>query len=99
MPAGSSAVTLPFGPSTSTELPLTVYFTPFGIGIGFLPIRDMFEILCGLRVPQPKLSSTAAWALWPIVLFQLGAGEPRRALPLTYQRMREARPLDAASVR
>jgi hypothetical protein len=37
------ALTLPLGPSTSTVLPsaLTVYLTPAGMGIGFLPIRDI----------------------------------------------------------
>src|ERR1700758_3538724 len=43
MPPGSRAVTLPLGPSTRTVLPLTVYLTPVGSGIGFLPIRDMMN--------------------------------------------------------
>src|ERR1700678_4504478 len=41
IPVGSMAVSLPFGPSTSTVLPCTVYFTVAGSGIGFLPIRDI----------------------------------------------------------
>src|ERR1700733_4824296 len=43
MPPGSMAETLPLGPSTRTVLPfsLTVYLTPAGRAIGFLPIRDM----------------------------------------------------------
>src|SRR5580692_3602423 len=45
MPPGSIAVTLPLGPSTRTVLPfsLTVYLTPVGRAIGFLPIRDMMN--------------------------------------------------------
>jgi hypothetical protein len=31
-------------------LPLTVYLTPAGMGIGFLPIRDIADSFCGLRV-------------------------------------------------
>src|SRR5438105_7629393 len=45
MPPGSMALTLPLGPSTRTVLPfsLTVYLTPAGRAIGFLPIRDMMN--------------------------------------------------------
>src|SRR5271163_2038938 len=50
MPGAINAETLPLGPSTSTVLPSTVYFTPAGNGIGFLPIRDIAYSLCGLRV-------------------------------------------------
>src|SRR5271154_5555515 len=53
MPPGSMAVTLPFGPSTRTVAPssATVYLTPAGRAIGFLPIRDMVrDPLRGLRV-------------------------------------------------
>jgi len=55
MPPGSMAETLPFGPSTRTVAPsaLTVYLTPAGRAIGFLPIRDIVrDPLRGLRVPQ-----------------------------------------------
>src|SRR6202167_3328880 len=45
MPVGSKAVSLPLGPSTSTVLPCTVYFTVAGSGIGFLPIRDICFLL------------------------------------------------------
>src|SRR5271170_3461111 len=52
MPPGSIAVTLPLGPSTRTVLPfsLTVYLTPTGRAIGFLPIRDITNPFSGLRV-------------------------------------------------
>src|SRR3954454_327441 len=50
MPAGSKAETLPLGPSTRTVLPLTVYLTPVGTGIGFLPIRD-------ISIPFQRLAS------------------------------------------
>src|ERR1700733_5371776 len=51
MPAGTMAVNLPLGPSTSTLLPCILYFTVVGNGIGFLPIRDiLFSTLHGLRV-------------------------------------------------
>src|ERR1035441_6488220 len=52
MPGAINAVTLPLGPSTSTVLPSTVYFTLAGNGIGFLPIRDIAYSLFGLRVPD-----------------------------------------------
>src|SRR5580693_3734258 len=52
MPVGSRALTLPLGPSTRTVLPfsLTVYLTPAGRAIGFLPIRDITNPFSGLRV-------------------------------------------------
>src|SRR5580698_5297134 len=54
MPPGSMADTLPLGPSTRTVLPfsLTVYLTPAGRAIGFLPIRDMMNpfMACESRI-------------------------------------------------
>src|ERR1700679_3250685 len=50
IPAGIKAFTLPLGPSTTTMLLCTVYFTPLGSVMGFLPIRDITSILHGLRV-------------------------------------------------
>src|SRR5450759_685981 len=41
MPGGNACRSLPFGPWTSTASPVTLIVTPFGIGIGFFPIRDM----------------------------------------------------------
>src|SRR5688500_2782789 len=41
MPGGTACRILPFGPWTSTASPAIFTVTPFGIGIGFLPIRDM----------------------------------------------------------
>src|SRR3974390_2524488 len=41
MPSATSVDTLPFGPSTRTVLPSTLYFTPEGSVIGFFPIRDI----------------------------------------------------------
>src|SRR5882757_7673988 len=61
MPPGSMAVTLPLGPSTRTVLPLTVYLTPAGSGIGFLPIRDMMNpfVACELRAAFAGRSTAA----------------------------------------
>src|SRR3954447_13306259 len=42
MPLGNGCRILPFGPCTSTSPSATLTVTPFGIVIGFLPIRDMF---------------------------------------------------------
>src|ERR1700733_5336827 len=55
------ALTLPLGPSTRTVLPfsLTVYLTPAGKAIGFLPIRDMM-------VPFMACESRAAFAVVPL---------------------------------
>src|SRR5262245_20333390 len=41
MPGGSAWRSLPFGPCTSTAPSDTCTLTPAGIGMGFLPIRDM----------------------------------------------------------
>src|SRR5688572_5965308 len=41
MPGGSACRIFPFGPCTSTASPETFTVTPFGIGMGFLPIRDI----------------------------------------------------------
>src|SRR3984957_16188308 len=65
MPPGSIAVTLPLGPSTRTVLPfsLTVYLTPAGMGIGFLPIRDIKIPFC-LRVPRTASADSFHCSLW-----------------------------------
>src|SRR5262245_50502517 len=41
MPLGYACFSLPFGPWTSTAPSSTLTVTPFGIVIGFFPIRDM----------------------------------------------------------
>jgi hypothetical protein len=41
MPDGRDVSSLPFGPWTITELPSILTVTPFGIAIGFFPIRDI----------------------------------------------------------
>src|ERR1700723_2604226 len=45
IPSATSAETLPLGPSTRTVLPSTLYLTPAGSGISFLPRRDIDSIL------------------------------------------------------
>src|ERR1700740_2216741 len=63
MPLATSAETLPLGPSTRTVLPSTLYLTPEGNGITFLPIRDIESILCWLASPEEQqmpFRSTAA---------------------------------------
>src|SRR5262249_3168479 len=39
--SGTTWESWPLGPSTRTVFPSTATFTPWGTGIGFLPIRDM----------------------------------------------------------
>src|SRR5580698_6592165 len=56
MPSATSADTLPFGPSTRTVLPSTLYFTPEGSGITFFPIRDIECIPYWLASPEKQLS-------------------------------------------
>src|SRR5271154_912686 len=80
MPAGITCSTLPLGPSTTTVLPLTVYFTPVGSGIGFFPIRDILQSFYGLRVPtcivplqpeqafRPTTNSHSMPTAWPILI-------------------------------
>src|SRR5215831_5805070 len=41
MPGGNAWLILPFGPCTSTPPSTTFTVTPFGIVMGFLPIRDI----------------------------------------------------------
>src|ERR1019366_2174077 len=45
MPSAINAETLPLGPSTRTVFPSTLYLTPEGSGITFLPMRDIESIL------------------------------------------------------
>ena len=45
-PAAAAAAACPSGPWTSTAPGLTSILTPFGIAIGFLPIRDMLVAHC-----------------------------------------------------
>ena len=47
MPGGTTWRSLPFGPWTSTASAAIFTVTPFGIGIGFFPIRDMLILLIG----------------------------------------------------
>src|SRR5271168_610435 len=42
---GTSTLSLPFGPCTSTLPPVELIFTPAGTGIGLRPIRDICPIL------------------------------------------------------
>src|SRR5678815_4139799 len=56
MPGGTYWFSLPLGPCTSTP-PGTVFtVTPFGIGIGFFPMRDMFSSCCCCRSPLPDVA-------------------------------------------
>src|SRR5689334_6897557 len=45
IPGGTGWRSVPFGPFTSTAPPSILTLTPLGIGIGFLPIRDIFSYL------------------------------------------------------
>src|SRR5262249_21377071 len=47
--AGTGWLSLPFGPSARTVPSATWTFTPWGIGTGFLPIRDMSGSLPDVR--------------------------------------------------
>ena len=58
MPGGSACRSLPFGPCTSTASAAIFTVTPFGSGIGFLPIRDMVLTLTEARLYQ-TLQSTS----------------------------------------
>src|ERR1051326_7516892 len=44
MPAGSGVSSLPLGPWTEIRLPWMLTFTPWGIAIGFFPIRDICSL-------------------------------------------------------
>src|ERR1017187_5424029 len=92
IPPGSMAVTLPLGPSTSTVLPpsLTVYLTPTGSGIGFLPIRDIRESLCWLASRgdnqlSPFHCSPAIFHALQLKLLQIRRRRQKPTHPLAYQ--------------
>src|SRR5208337_441202 len=52
MPDGRDVSSLPFGPWTITVLPSILTVTPFGIAIGFFPIRDIGQL--SAFSPQPS---------------------------------------------
>ena len=58
-PGGSGCFICPLGPFTSTAAPSTLMVTPFGIVIGFFPIRDMgltvspYQTLQRISPPTP----------------------------------------------
>src|SRR5437763_16372850 len=54
MLSGASCSSVPFGPVTVTRVPSSVTSTPLGIGMGFLPMRDMG------RTPLPDLAEDLA---------------------------------------
>src|SRR5581483_428894 len=61
MPCGIRAETLPFGPSTTTVFVWTVYLTPLGSVMGFLPIRDILKsfVACESLVAVTTRSTAA----------------------------------------
>ena len=60
MPGGSAWRSLPFGPCTSTAPSSTLTVTPLGIVIGFLPIRDISDLVSfRLSAAAASLSLTA----------------------------------------
>src|SRR5262245_27404818 len=65
IPLGNGCVSFPFGPCTSTAPSWTFTVTPFGTGIGFLPIRDIFLILEGFRLRASGSGRAEAWSLEP----------------------------------
>ena len=60
MPGGTACRILPFGPCTSTAPSAILTVTPFGIGIGFLPIRDMSDSTNTLQSTSPPTPAFAA---------------------------------------
>src|SRR5689334_22443505 len=64
-PAGTDCASLPLGPSARTVLPSTATFTPWGILIGCLPMRDM-------SAPLPHVGQDFAADL---LLARLAVGE------------------------
>src|SRR5688572_20696969 len=65
MPGGSACCSLPLGPWISTEPGLTSILTPFGIAIGFLPIRD---IVFSFQLPAASFRAGAGGLVQPPVL-------------------------------
>src|SRR5215831_9893179 len=56
MNGGVFCVSVPFGPLNSTAPDCTLTVTPFGTGIGFLPIRDMTLVLAVVPESLPDVA-------------------------------------------
>src|SRR5262245_5379951 len=107
MPGGSGWRSLPFGPWTSTASGAIFTVTPFGIGIGFLPIRDIADPSRWSPAPDPSSAAASSGETRrrpvtgdcsPYVAehFAADAGLPRRAAGHHSARGREdARPQSA----
>src|SRR5688500_1625196 len=74
MPPGNACFSVPLGPCTSTAPASTLTVSPFGIVIGFFPIRDIVRIPVNSETdvgptfrsggpPELKLGPTTARAL------------------------------------
>src|SRR6185503_6498722 len=61
MPSGCPWRSWPLGPLTSTALSSTLIVTPFGIVMGFLPIRDISQLSAvGIGRPLPNVAEDFA---------------------------------------
>ena len=73
MPGGSACRSLPFGPlHLDARRPSTLTVTPFGIAIGFFPIRDMLTLTQSSCLRYHTLQSIspptpAFWAARPVI--------------------------------
>src|SRR5688572_5814173 len=107
MPGGTIWRSLPFGPWTSTASGAILTVTPFGIGIGFLPIRDIADPSRWSRASGPSSAAassgqrrlkrvTGDYSPYVAEHFAADAGLPRRASGHHSARGREnARPQSA----
>src|SRR3569623_1342590 len=91
MAPGSERLSSPLGPLTVMFEPSSVTVTPFGIGTGFFPIRD----ICGAPLPDQReqLAAGARLPRLPVGHEPLGRTENRHAEPVAH-----ARDLGAADV-
>src|SRR4051794_10914695 len=91
MPLANARVSSPFGPLTLTVLPSMAIVTPFGIGTGSFPIRD----IGGISLPDEgeQLAAGARLARFLVGHHALGGAEDRDA-----EAVADARDLGGADV-
>src|SRR5580658_8953643 len=91
MPDGRGVSSLPFGPWTITVLPSILTVTPFGIAIGFFPIRDIRSALSLLALGFQH------FAVWHTAFAEAPAAGPGPLPNIAKQFAAEALPARLAS--
>src|SRR5581483_3813766 len=100
IPEGNACRSLPFGPCTSTAPSATLTVTPFGIAIGFFPIRDIAGYSKRLKDQGARLKIKAPLLPHVTKHFSADAGLDRGAAGHDAARRRQdARPQAGEDIR